>query len=179
MPSENGHFQGLKSNPTPGPRLRVFWLVPTVIGLAVWLIFRTPGYDLSRVDAELRKHGEAAQAIKVECLGEGSITLQILGPDWEIFTVGLPLVTFGGKDPNYPSLRLGGGDASPTETLTVPCSGDTKRYIASLMDRFDSGSESEPALAYEKARCLFYLRGSAWDKLKLWWRKRQAWPSSS
>jgi len=163
MSPKNGHSQGLKSKTKPCPRL--VWLILALIGLAVCLIIRTPGYDLQQVHPELRTLQEPCVRARASYFFDGgSIGLEIVDGSGRNLKLALPTNGMDEANRSYPRLFLGAVHSTKPGAVEVPCTEDSRRFIAHLIDRYAERN-------FDRDHCLYYLRGTPADRIKIWWQR--------
>ncbi len=138
-------------------------IIGVVLGLfIVAAVLWIPGYDRAGVHPELLAVEEPLQdAIASYFLDGGSIGLALVDARGQTSVFTLPVKDVGGE-PTYPEIIVGVTDGRGRSGVNHPCSGDSHKFIAMLIDKYaESGRERE--------NCLEVLRNAPRDRLRRCW----------
>ena len=129
-----------------------------IVAGVLWI----PGYDRAGVHPALLAIEEPLQSARgYYYFDGGSIGLELVDARGQPVAVALPVKRVG-KDVTYPNLLVGTTHSSRPGGVSYPCSEDSRRFIAMLIDKYaDEG--------IDRGFCLQHLRNAPLDVLRRIW----------
>ena len=146
-------------------RKRALIITGVVLGLLIVAgLLWTPGYNRAGVHPALLAIEEPLRHADARyILNGGTVVVGFVDARGQRFEFFLP-PEFTGSEKTYPELVVGRWLGSRPDAVKHPCSEDSRKYVAMLLDKYMAPDS-------EKGLCVRELRNPLLERLGKWWFK--------
>ena len=143
-----------------------FISVLLTLALLAWVLLRIPNYNIKGVHPALLVIKQPVSSATAHYYFDGgSIGLELIDSDGKSLAFALPVKKTNSSRQVYRELVTGVTHSSKSGGVTHPCSEDSRRFVAMLIDKYaDQG--------IDRMLCLNHLRDAHIDRLRTWWFRR-------